>query len=110
MGAIFGRGMHIAVEATGRYRYAGDRIGREALLERRFHLGNTEDLWSGAGDRNPHRAVGKLGDHDADHGIARGRIGELGITRPLRCRKLDRGHDLIVGKCRFEHAGEELVA
>src|SRR3546814_17331063 len=50
-----------------------------------------------------------LGDHDADDGVARGRIGELHIGGLVRLRKGDGGDDLVLRQRCLEHAGEEVV-
>ena len=73
MGAVFGAGVDVGVEAVLRDRDVLDRVRGEGARECGFHLGDAEDAGSGAGHRDAH-AAGGAGDEDADDRIARGRV------------------------------------
>ena len=53
--------------------------------------------------------VGRLGHEHADHGVARGRVAELGVAGLRRDREVDRGDELARLQRGGEHALEEVV-
>ena len=65
-------------------------------------------LGPGAGHRDPH-AARRLGHEHADHGVARGRIGELHVGGLLGLGEADRGDQLALAQRRLEQALEEAV-
>ena len=76
--------------------------------ERGFRVGPAEHARAGTGDGHaPARLM--LRDIDADHGIARGRVTELGIGGSCRDGEADAGDDLAIGQRRGEHALEEVI-
>src|SRR6266851_2339979 len=109
MGTVFRARVDVGVEVRRRHLDALDRISGEGFRQRLLHLGDAEDAGAGAGHRHAH-AGRTLGDEDTDDGIARGRVGELGIGGLVDRWKTHRRDDLAGLQGGLEHAGEEIVA
>ena len=75
----------------------------------RCRLGAEDAAGAGAGDADADRAVLHAGDEDAGHGVARGRIAELGVGGLGRHREGDPGDDLALLQRGGEQAGEEIL-
>ena len=101
--------MDIAIQPISRLRNAGHGIAGPTARKRLFHIRLTEHTWPGAIHRNPD-AAGALGDENARHDIAAGRVLHLGVAGLLRDWEFNRHQNLIRRQGSCEHALEEIIS
>src|SRR5438067_3194995 len=101
VGAIFGAGVDVGVEAVILDRDVLDRIRAEGFRERRLHFRQPEHARAGASHRDPDAAARTRHVH-ADDRVARGRVAEFLVVARIRLREAHGGDDLV----RCEHGLE----
>src|SRR4051794_39608798 len=100
--------MDVGVQAIGFDGEVVERLGGEALAERRFSLLPTEYTGTRAGDGDANAAA-KVSHKHAGHRVTRRRVRKLLVRGALRDREKKAGDDVVGFERGFEHALEEIV-